>query len=114
MKKISTKLLSMILPVMVLGLLCLVAICSFFSVRTIGDEISERMMQTLKANSNEICASMETYERDTKDVALAIGQTIGDAQDLSKYDNIMEQEITNNELISAMGFFIEPGYFQGE
>ena len=114
MKKISTKLLSMILPVMVLGLLCVVAICSFFSVRTIGDEISERMMQTLKANSNEICASMETYERDTKDVALAIGQTIGDAQDLSKYDNIMEQEITNNELISAMGFFIEPGYFQGE
>ena len=114
MKKISTKLLAMILPVMVLGLVAVVAICSYFSINTISDEIAERMMKTVETSTDDISASMGTYERDTIDVALAIGQTISDDMDVSKYDNIMEQAILNNDLISAMGFFIEPGYYNDQ
>lgn len=114
MKKISTKLLSLILPVMTVGLIIVVVTSCYFSVQTISSEVAERMQETMEAGKNEISMNMKTYEKDTTNVALTIGQTLTDATDLTKYEAVMEQTILDNDLITAMGFFVEPGYYNNE
>lgn len=113
MKKISSKLLSMILPIMILGLVSVVVMCSYFSVNTIGKEIGDRMLKTIEASTNDMKTKMGTYERDTYSFALTLGQTLSDSSDMTHYDNVMEKTVLNNDLIMAMGYFIEPGYYQG-
>ena len=90
MKKISTKLLSLILPVMTVGLFIVVVTSCYFSVQTISSEVAERMQETMEAGKNEISMNMKTYEKDTTNVALTIGQTLTDATDLTKYEAVME------------------------
>lgn len=106
-KKISTKMLVFILPVIVLAMIVLTVVSVGFSKSIISEEIKSNMSSELRAQLGTI----EEYLNNVSSTATTISRTVGstyETVDLKSYENMLSKINNDNELILGSGIWFEP------
>ena len=106
-RKIGTKMLVMILPVLVLAQIVL-TIMSATSSNTLVDEKTQQAMEAeLKANNSQV----EGYLRDVETLADAIAIAVADSYTYTSwedYEKMLQDMIATNDIVLGSGLWFEP------
>lgn len=106
-KKISTKMLAFILPVIVLAMIILAVISASSSRRIINDQIQVSMSSELRAQSEAI----ENYLNVVSSTAETISRTVATTYqktELKVYEEMLAKIINDNDLVLGSGIWFEP------
>lgn len=106
-KRIRTKMLITLLPVIAVGMVVLTMISAISSANIVNEQISERMEATLDAETGTI----EDYLRVVQATAMTISRTVGTTyqeMSLSQYEDMLGAIIVDNEMILGSGIWFEP------
>lgn len=106
-KKIGTKLLATILPVIILAMLILTVISENFSKNIIEKKIKEHMKSELAAQKNDIEEYLNIVASTATSISRAVGTTY-QKLDLSEYEKMLEQIILDNNIVLGSGLWFEP------
>lgn len=106
-KKISTKMLATILPVLVLGMFVLTAVSAFSSKKIIDDEIGKQMNLNLELQKDEIENQMGSASSLARHMAGIVGLTYRN-EDLMSYVNFLFSMIYEEDFIYGSGIWFEP------
>ena len=106
-KKIGTKMLAVILPVIIIAM----AVLTFLSVNSsraiINEQISERMQTELNAQMSEINEQLNIVGRTARDLSKMVGSTY-DSIDISSYEEVLKELTADNENVLGCGIWFEP------
>lgn len=112
-RKIGTKMLVMILPVLVLAQIVL-TIMSATSSNTLVDEKTQQAMEAeLKANNSQV----EGYLRDVETLADAIAISVADSYTYTgwdDYEKMLQDMIATNDIVLGSGLWFEPYAYDPE
>lgn len=113
-KKIARELLASILTVIIIGLALISVIGCFVSVASVRTEIKKSMNAELEKERENIIRQMEDIETMTYGLASAFGPILEKEPDLDILNNAMKRVVADNEMVTAVGFFLEPGAYKGQ
>ena len=112
-RKIGTKMLVMVLPVLVLAQIVL-TIMSATSSNTLVDEKTQQAMEAeLKANNSQV----EGYLRDVETLADAIAIAVADSYTYTgwdDYEKMLQDMIATNDIVLGSGLWFEPYAYDPE
>ncbi len=114
LKKISTKLLSSVVPLFVLALVVVTAYCVAGAIRECSALVIDKMNVTMKATKYEIADIMEGVQGTTDTLAVDVGQVVRDGADLMIVSGLATEHIKKSEYIKAIGFFMDPDGWHGK
>ena len=106
-KKIGTKMLTVIIPVVVLAMMILTAISGISSRTIINNEIKRHMSSELQAQLGNI----EEYLEIVSATATALSRTVAttyQTADMKTYEEMLSQIINDNEIVLGSGIWFEP------
>ena len=106
-KKIRTKMLSFLLPVIVIALVTLTLISVFSCKDIVNQQIKENMNTTLDAESG----SINEYLNIVRSTATTISRTVGStykSEELGTYEDMLANIINDNDIVLGSGIWFEP------
>lgn len=106
-KKIRTKMLVTILPIIAAAMIVLTTISAMSSADIVENLTSEKMEATLEAQAGTI----EDYLRVVQSTAMSISRMVGTTyteMELSQYENTLGAIIMDNEMVLGSGIWFEP------
>mgnify|MGYP002794456599 CR=1 FL=1 len=113
-KKISTKLLACILPLLILSLTVVMIVCTYHASTALSTELEDKMEANMDSYTNQMVMQMKNVEYMTENFATDFGMTFSSDGNLDGISAAMQQYIKDSDLIIAMGYFIEPGVYNGQ
>lgn len=110
-KKLTKELLGKILPLTIIALILVSGMNCFLSSETIKDEVQVQMNQALDANSTAMAGEMAKMETATRAFAATVSSyfTDGVLDEKTSYA-AMDRVMNSNDLIVAIGIFMEPSF----
>ena len=112
-KKISTKMLGVILPVIILSMAVLTLISVSTSRNIINQQISERMNTELIAQMNGINEQLNTVGRTSRDLSKMVGSTYQNVS-LTSYEEVLRELTADNPNVLGCGIWFEPFAFDAK
>lgn len=109
-KKIRTKLLVFILPVIVLSMVVLAIISAASSKRLISEQIKNYMSSELNAQMHSIELELDTISATSMNIAKFVGSTYKNTS-LSEYEYMLDGIISENDVVLGSGVWFEPYVF---
>ncbi|CBK73364.1 Methyl-accepting chemotaxis protein [Butyrivibrio fibrisolvens 16/4] len=112
-KKIGTKMLVMILPVLVLAQIVLTIMSATSSNALVDEKTQQAMEAELKANNSIVGG----YLRDVKTLADAIAISVADSYTYTKWDDyekMLQDMIATNDIVLGSGLWFEPYAYDPE
>lgn len=109
-KKIGTKILVMVLPIMVIAQLVLTIISATSSDALVEEKTQQSMEAELRANISEV----DGYLRDVETLATAISVVVADSYKYTAWDDyqvMLEDLISTNDIVLGSGLWFEPYAF---
>lgn len=106
-KKISTKMLAVILPVIIITMAILTFISVSSSRNIINQQISERMQTELNAQMNGISEELNIVGRTSRDLAMTVGTTYKTI-DIVSYEELLKELTADNPNVLGCGIWFEP------
>lgn len=106
-KRIRAKLLTFILPVIVIAMLVLTIISTNSSKRIIETQIKDQMSAELSAEMNSIKDYLNVVSSTATTISKVVGTSYGTMQ-LSEYEVMLEQIILENDIVLGSGIWFEP------
>lgn len=112
-KKISTKMLSAMLPVLILGMAVLGAVSVFSSKQIIDDEIGKEMTLSLENEKTEVESQMQSAASLAKHMAGIVGITY-ENEELLAYVNFLNTMIYEEDFIYGAGIYFAPNKYDSK
>ena len=112
-KKISTKMLGVILPVVIVSMAVLTLISVSTSKNIINQQISERMNTELIAQMNGINEQLNIVGRTSRDLSKMVGSTYQNIS-ITSYEEILKQITADNSNVLGCGIWFEPYAFDSQ
>lgn len=112
-KKIRTKMLALILPVIILSLAVLTAISAYSCSSMLSAQIQENMTAALSAESSAITESLNVV----KSTAVTLSRTVSSTYktlSLAEYESILADVISDNDIVLGSGIWFEPHAYNEE
>ena len=112
-KKIRTKMLVLILPVIVLALATLTAISTFSCSSMLTKQIQENMTTSLTAESAAVTECLDVV----KSTATTLSRTVGNTYQtltLAEYEEMLADVIKDNDIVLGSGIWFEPYAYNEE
>lgn len=106
-KKISVKMLAVILPVVIISMGVLTVISAKSSQSIIQEQVSNRMNAELDAQMNSISKQLSIVEKSSMDLSRVVGLTYSYVQ-LSTYEELLKRIANDNSLVLGCGIWFEP------
>lgn len=106
-RRIRTKMLVTLLPVIIIAMLVLTVISALSSSNIVNEQIGERMEATLAAEAGTI----ENYLNVVQSTAMTISRTVGTTykeMELSQYESMLAEIIMDNDMVLGSGIWFEP------
>lgn len=106
-KRIRTKMLVTLLPVIISAMVILTVIAALSCVEIVNNQISETMEATLEAESG----SIEDYLKVIQSMSMTISRTVGTTykeMQLSEYESMLAAIIVDNDMVLGSGIWFEP------
>ncbi len=115
-KRITRQLLAAILPVTVISLVLVAASSCYLSVKALNEEVETKMETSISAASEQMKASVQAVQEDTEAFAYTVGGYFQgvDNVDRAALDAAMERIMRSNDMIIAIGCFMEPYMYSEE
>ncbi|SFR80269.1 methyl-accepting chemotaxis protein [Anaeromicropila populeti] len=112
-KKMRTKMLAFILPVIVVAFLVLTAISVSSSEKIINEKIRDYMDSELNAKLGEMERSLEVVSNTAITLSRVVGNTY-ENMELKTYEEMLSQIIDDNSLVLGSGIWFEPYAYDSE
>lgn len=112
-KKIGTKMLVMILPVLILAQLVLTAISASSSQVLVEDKTQEAMSAELRANNEKIEGELLEVETLADAIAISVANTYKNTE-WSTYEKMLQEMIATNDIVLGSGIWFEPYAYDPE
>ncbi len=109
-KKIRTKMLGTILPVLIIGMVILTAISVVSSRSIIKSELQKQMNLQLNSKNSEIVTQIEAAVNMGKHMAAFVGLTY-QTTDMQSYISFLEKSIYEEDCIYGSGIWFEPNQY---
>lgn len=106
-KKISTKMLVILLSVIILSMVTLSLVGYWSSKNIIQNQISQNMDSELKAQINSIQLKLQKIETMASQIAKSVSKTY-ETTELSQYEKMLDGMIFDSDLILGSGIWFEP------
>ncbi len=106
-KKISTRLLTFILPVIILSLVLISAFCGINSRDIINDKTAETMFALLDENVAEVEDQLHSIESTADVLATTVASDYKEVS-LSTYETMLQRIVTDNDIALGSGLWFEP------
>ncbi|MBR1623796.1 MAG: methyl-accepting chemotaxis protein [Pseudobutyrivibrio sp.] len=112
-KKIGTKMLVMILPILVLAQILLTVISATSSEALVDEKTQESMEAELRANSSEVSSYLQDVETlaDAIAISVAASYTYTSWED---YEKMLQDMIATNDIVLGSGLWFEPYAYDPE
>lgn len=110
LKKLRSKMLISILPVIILGILIIVTISGIQTKNLAYSEISNYMFAELKARNAQIENSLERVDTTSTNLAKLVGATYSEVS-METYLKALEDIINSNDFILGSGLWFEPNIY---
>lgn len=110
-KKISAKMMTCILPIVVIGMIVLTIIAGYSSMNIISTQVRGRMTAELDAQEN----SIQTTLGEVSKTAQTLGSTVGDTYhvlSLTDYETLLASIANSSDMILGSGIWFEPNVYQ--
>ena len=112
-KKIGTKMLVVILPVVILAMLLLKAVIGFSSRDIINDQIDSRMQEELSAQSGVMGEDLHTVSSMAQSISRVVATTY-QTTSMDTYEKMLGELIQDNDMVSGSGLWFEPYAYQAD
>ena len=112
-KKIRTKMLVLILPVIILALITLTAISAFSCTSMLSEQIQENMTTSLTAESTAVTEYLEVVESTATTLSRTVGNTYKTLT-LDEYEDMLTDVISDNDIVLGSGIWFEPHAYNEE
>lgn len=112
-KKIRTKMLVLILPVIILALVTLTAISAFSCTSMLSEQIQENMAVSLTAESRAVTEYLDVVESTATTLSRTVGNTYK-ALTLDEYEDMLADVISDNDIVLGSGIWFEPYTYNEE
>ncbi len=106
-KKIRTKMLALILPVIIIALASLTIISALSCTSMLSVQIGEKMNASLSAESAAITEYLDVVESTATTLSRTVGTTYHTLS-LSDYETMLAEVIMDNEIVLGSGIWFEP------
>ncbi|MCR4600728.1 MAG: methyl-accepting chemotaxis protein, partial [Clostridia bacterium] len=113
-KKISTRMLCLILPIIIVAMIVLTLVSSLSSRTIIQDQMQERMTAELSAQNNLISKELQTVSDAAIDFSLNVGTTYQSTPDINSYLNVLNSMVGNSDMLLGMGIWFEKYAYNGQ
>ncbi len=112
-KKIRTKMLVLILPVIILALVTLTAISAFSCTSMLSEQIQENMAVSLTAESRAVTEYLDVVESTATTLSRTVGNTYKTLT-LTEYEDMLADVISDNDIVLGSGIWFEPHAYNEE
>lgn len=112
-KKIGTKMLVVILPVVILAMLLLTAVIGFSSRDIINDQIDSRMQEELSAQGGVMGEDLHTVSSMAQSISRVVATTY-QTTSMDTYEKMLGELIQDNDMVSGSGLWFEPYAYQAD
>lgn len=112
-KKIGTKMLVLILPVLVIAQILLTVISAVSSQNLVDDKTQQAMSAELRANNSEIEAKLEEVEILADSIAISVANSYSFTE-WGSYEKMLESMIDSNDIVLGSGLWFEPYAYDPE
>lgn len=112
-KKISTKMLLGIVPVLILSMLALTVISESTSSDIISEQIDTSMEAKLEANVNDINTYLDVIRGTAENLASVVSASY-QGTDMDVYGEMISDIVVNNDLILGSGIWFEPNVYDSK
>lgn len=112
-KKIGTKMLVVILPVVILAMLLLTAVIGFSSRDIINNQIDSRMQEELSAQSGVMGEDLHTVSSMAQSISRVVATTY-QTTSMDTYEKMLGELIQDNDMVSGSGLWFEPYAYQAD
>lgn len=106
-RKIGTKMIVIILPIMIIAQGILTIISSFSSSQLINKQVSERMSVELDYNTTKMSEYLEGVKTLADALAISVGNTYKKTS-LTEYETMLTELIKSNDIVLGSGLWFEP------
>lgn len=112
-KKIGTKMLVLILPVLVVAQILLTVISAVSSQNLVDEKTQQAMSAELRANNSEIEAKLEEVEILADSIAISVANSYSFTE-WGSYEKMLESMIDSNDIVLGSGLWFEPYAYDPE
>lgn len=112
-KRIRTKMLVTLIPVIVAAMVALTTISAVSSSNIVKEQISETMEATLEAETETISEYLNMVRSMAMVISRTVGTTYKDMQ-LLQYENMLGTIIPDNDMVLGSGIWFEPYVYDAE
>ncbi|SFH87804.1 methyl-accepting chemotaxis protein [Pseudobutyrivibrio sp. OR37] len=112
-KKISTKMLVMILPVLILAQIVLTIMSATSSEILVDRKTQESMSAELRANSSEVTGYLKDVETLADSIAISVASSYTYTE-WAAYEKMLENMIATNDIVLGSGLWFEPYAYDPE
>ena len=112
-KKISIKMLAVILPVIIISMSVLTIISARSSQNIIQEQVADAMDSAIDAQMNNITKELAVVEKSSMDLSRLVGLTYS-VEELSTYEKILQKIADDNPLILGCGIWFEPYVYDAD
>ncbi|MBP3261019.1 PDC sensor domain-containing protein, partial [Pseudobutyrivibrio sp.] len=112
-KKIGTKMLVMILPVLVLAQIVLTIISATSSESLVDKKTQESMQAELRANSSEVTGYLQDVETLANSIAISVASSYTYTE-WAAYEKMLQDMIATNDIVLGSGLWFEPYAYDPE
>lgn len=112
-KKIQTKMLVTLLPVIAIAMITLTLISALSSVTSVNEQINQNMQATLEAEEG----SIDDYLNVVETMATTISRTVGTTYkvlELPQYEEMLAEIIADNDMVLGSGIWFAPYVYNEE
>ncbi|MCR4601453.1 MAG: methyl-accepting chemotaxis protein, partial [Clostridia bacterium] len=113
-KKISTRMLCLILPVIIVAMIVLTLVSSISSKSIIESQMQDRMTAELNAQNNLIRKELQNVSDAAEGFSINVGTTYRSTADINRYIDVMQSNVKENDTILGMGLWFEKYAFNGQ
>ncbi len=106
-KSIRTKMLSSILPVVIVALLLLTIVAATTCYSLVKEQISQTMDKTLEATSRQVNGELDQIRSTASTLARSVQSTYRSV-DMSTYESMLADIVKGNDIISGSGLWFAP------
>ncbi|MBE5917723.1 MAG: methyl-accepting chemotaxis protein [Pseudobutyrivibrio ruminis] len=112
-KKIGTKMLVMILPILVLAQILLTVISATSSEKLVDEKTQQSMEAELRANSSDVSGYLQDVETLAEAIAISVASSYTYTQ-WDAYEKMLEEMIATNDIVLGSGLWFEPYAYDPE
>ncbi|MBQ6463389.1 MAG: hypothetical protein IJJ59_08710, partial [Pseudobutyrivibrio sp.] len=112
-KKIETKMLVMILPVLVLAQIVLTIMSATSSEALVDRKTQESMQAELRANSSEVTGYLQDVETLANSIAISVASSYTYTE-WAAYEKMLQDMIATNDIVLGSGLWFEPYAYDPE